>query len=81
MPVTERIIICLRADAGNPGGFDDQRYDGVCVDCAAALQYRPHSGPGPKICIQCFARKTAGQDVSVHLTEATLEDLRRMGNL
>jgi hypothetical protein len=72
------ILVCLPRSAGNPGGFDDNRY-APCASCGEKVQYRPHAPePSEKVCVSCVAALLPrDRPVEVCPTAETLEDLRR----
>jgi hypothetical protein len=72
----ELLIICLRSDMGNPGGFDDNVY-GPCAKCGAEIQHRPHvPEPSTKVCLGCFAAHVKKGD-RVGVTAETADELKR----
>ncbi len=74
----ETIVVCLPQSAGNPGGFDDNRYT-ACASCGVKVQYRPHAPePSLKVCLSCAAAiRPRDRKIEIHVTAETLADLRR----
>jgi hypothetical protein len=47
------VLVCLRVESGNPGGFEDNVY-GECERCHARIQWRPNAiACDERICMEC----------------------------
>lgn len=49
-------VVCARVDLDHPIYFNDNLFCD-CADCGCDLQVRPHSPPGPRLCVCCAARR------------------------
>lgn len=82
MPDTTTVV-CLRQEAGNPGGFDDNRY-APCARCGVEVQYRPHAPePSEKLCVACAAEmmkaepRDGQRHVELRVTPESVVEIRR----
>lgn len=65
-------VVCTRVTT--PLHFADN-LTGVCCQCGAAIQFRPHLPTKPrKLCMQCFAKQHTDEDTIV-ATKRTVEEV------
>lgn len=77
-PDMQKILVCLRAEETTP--WKATNHFGVCAECDAAIQFRPHAPTDVRrMCVACFDKRKHPDDVYVvsAQTLAEVDALRR----
>lgn len=77
MTVNKKYLLCALTTEPSVG-FTDDLY-GKCSDCERKIRYRPHAPKNViRICVECFDKRFAGQEVTVETTEETVRELKNV---